>query len=310
MPAMLAMPAVAVVRRAAAFAAVVTVPLAGCAAAGHGTAGHGTARPGHSATSQAPASAGGRARFSRPTDLANVMFPLRPGTEFVYRGRVVTGGRARPHTDKFTVTDLTKVVDGVRTVVAWDRDFQAGKLQEQELAFFAQDDAGNIWNFGEYPEEFNARGAFTGAPDTWIRGLPGSYGGLHMLARPVIGAQYREGLVPRIEFNDVSRVTALARRVCVPVGCYRGVLQINEWSPNDKAGGIQVKYYARGVGLVRVSAIGGDSREYLALTTVRHLDAAELAAVRKAVLAIDRRGFRVSKVYRATIPAIQAAAAS
>jgi hypothetical protein len=48
------------------------------------------------------------------------------------------------------------MVDGVQTVVAWDRDFLEGKLQEQELAFFAQDDQGNVWNFGEYPEEYEA----------------------------------------------------------------------------------------------------------------------------------------------------------
>ena len=52
-----------------------------------------------------------------------------------------------------------------------------------ELAFFAQDAGGNVWNFGEYPEEYTG-GQFTGAPDTWITGTGGAHGGLHMLARP------------------------------------------------------------------------------------------------------------------------------
>ena len=50
------------------------------------------------------------------------------------------------------------------------------RLQEQELAFFAQDDQGNVWNFGEYPEEYD-NGKFTGAPSTWIRNEGGAYGG-------------------------------------------------------------------------------------------------------------------------------------
>ena len=66
----------------------------------------------------------------------------------------------------------------MRTVVAWDRDFLNGQLQEQELAFFAQDSQGNVWNFGEYPEEYE-NGTFTGAPSTWIRGAGGAYGGIH-----------------------------------------------------------------------------------------------------------------------------------
>jgi hypothetical protein len=232
------------------------------------------------------------------------MFPLRPGTEFVYSGRIVEGGKSTTHRVRFTVTDLSKVVDGVRTVVAWDRDFEAGELTEQELAFFAEDDKGNVWNFGEYPEEFE-EGKFTGAPDTWIRDTAGAYGGLHMLASPAVGARYREGLVPEIEFNDMSTVKATGRRTCVPTACYRGVLLVTEWSPNDAAGGTQLKYYAPGVGLVRVGARGGDSREYLTLDAVHHLDRAGIAAVRTSVLAMERRAYRISAVYRQTRPAVR-----
>src|SRR5205823_3559529 len=81
-------------------------------------------------------------RFSAPLTIDNPMFPLVAGTQFVYRGTIVEGGVSKPHSVVFTVTDLSKMVDHVRTVVAWDRDFLEGRLQEQELAFFAQDDKG------------------------------------------------------------------------------------------------------------------------------------------------------------------------
>jgi hypothetical protein len=227
------------------------------------------------------------------------MFPLVVGTQFVYQGTIVAGGAAKPHSVVFTVTDLSKVVDHVRTVVAWDRDFLEGDLQEQELAFFAQDDAGNVWNFGEYPEEYE-NGKFAGAPSTWIRGTGGAYGGIHMLDRPKVGAQYREGLVRAIQFDDVSRVTRTGQVTCVPADCYRQVLVVDETSPNDPSSGHQIKYYSPQAGLVRVSARGGDAREFLTLAAVRHLDDSAMAKIRAAVLAMDRRAYQVSQAYRAT----------
>lgn len=275
------------------------VSLAACGTSGqHGTAS--TPAPGAAASGGAAA----RGVFTAPTQADNRMFRLTPGTEFTYQGRIVEGGQSRPHSVVFTVSDLTKVVDGVRTVVAWDRDFLEGKLQEQELALFAQDDQGNLWNFGEYPEEYE-HGTFTGAPDTWIRGTGGAYGGVHMPAHLAAGIQYVEGRVPAIEFYDISKVVSTSRGTCVPTGCYQHVLTVDERSPGQS--GHQLKYYAPGVGLVRVGARGGDSREYLTLTAVRHLGSAAMAQVRAEVLAMDKRAYRVSKVYRATQPVTPAA---
>ena len=253
--------------------------------------------------SQAPASAQqarhAAGRFSQPLSVSNPMFPLAVGTQFVYQGTIVDSEGTKLHSVVFTVTDLWKQVDGVRTVVALDQDFREGTLQEVELAFFAQDDAGNVWNFGEYPEEYD-NGKFTGAPSTWIRGTDGAYGGIHMLSKPTVGAQYREGLVPAIEFDDVSRVARTGEATCVRAGCYRQVLVIDETSPNDPTSGHQIKYYSPHTGLVRVAARGGDSQEFLTLTAIRHLDEAAMAKMRATALAMDRRAYRVSKVYRVT----------
>lgn len=241
-------------------------------------------------------------RFSAPLRVNNRMFPLTPGTQYVYHGKIVEGGESKAHSVVFTVTGLTKAVGGVPTVVAWDRDFLEGKLQEQELALFAQDDRGNLWNFGEYPEEYE-NGKFTGAPSTWIRGARNAYGGIHMLARPTDGAQYAEGRIRSIGFYDLSRVSSTSRATCVQAGCFQHVLVVDEWSPGDPGGGHQIKYYAPGVGLVRVGARGGDSQEFLTLSAVRHVAQAGMARVTAAALAMDRRAYRVSEVYRFSQPA-------
>ena len=293
-------------RALALICALGALPLAAC---GSGGTGGQAASPQPSTAAAAakasPAPQGGRNRFTAPATVDNPMFPLVPGTEFSYAGTLAEGGHTRPHTVVFTISGLTKKIHGVTTVIAWDRDFLNGKLQEQELAFFAQDDAGNVWNFGEYPEEYE-HGRFAGAPSTWIRGTGHAYGGIHMLARPTAGVSYREGLVPPIEFDDVSKVTSTGQTTCMQGRCYRHVLVVDETSPNDPASGHQIKYYSPGVGLVRVGAHGGDSIELLTLAGVRHLGESAMAGVTHEVLAMDRRAFDISKVYRATGPAAPA----
>jgi hypothetical protein len=289
-------------RRAGALALISVAGVLAGTACGSGS---GQPAPSQAAAQSAPAQAAGQqGRFSVPTLVDNRMFPLVPGTEFSYTGRISEGGHSTPHTVVFTVSSLTKVIHGVNTVIAWDRDFLEGKLQEQELAFFAQDDRGNVWNFGEYPEEYS-RGKFTGAPSTWIRGTGDAYGGIHMLSRPVDGATYREGLVPSIEFDDISKVSLTGQTTCMRSGCFRNLLVVDETSPNDPVSGHQIKYYSPGVGLIRVGARGGDSQEFLTLVRVRHLGQSAMAPVSKEVIAMDHRAYRVAKVYRGTEPAVQ-----
>jgi hypothetical protein len=239
--------------------------------------------------------------FTHPTTIDNPLFPLKPGTEWVYEGTVTEGGESTPHRVVFTVSSLTKEIDGVVTRVIWDRDFGDGVLEESELAFFAQDDDGNLWRFGEYPEEFSD-GKFEAAPSVWITGMQGARAGLYMLDHPRVGDAYVQGLARSIEFYDVARVHATDLRTCVPAGCFTKVMRTNETSPLDPAGGIQTKFYAPGVGLVRIGAIGGDSQERMTLRSMRHLTASQLSYVDDQVRRLDRRGHRISSVYAKTEP--------
>jgi hypothetical protein len=241
------------------------------------------------------------ADFSHPTRADNPYFPLKPGTQWVYEGTVVEDGETFAHRVVFSVSRLTKEIDGVRTRVVWDVDYSDGVVEEAELAFFAQDDDGTVWNFGEYPEEY-ADGAFEGAPSTWITGLAGARAGRHMLARPVVGDAYAEALVRKIEFYDVSEVHSTGARTCVPVDCYSRVLRVHETSPFDPAGGTQTKFYAPRVGLIRIGAIGGDAQEVMTLRSMKVLSDDQLEWVDAQVRKMDRHGREVSDVYARTEP--------
>jgi hypothetical protein len=274
---------VAAARVAAAVAIAVSVPLASAAAA--------------TATTN-------QAGFSQPATIDNPWFPLVPGTQFTYVGRANRGHGELRHRVVFTVSDLTKVVDGVRTRVLWDRDINAGRLQENEITFHAQDDAGAVWNFGEYPEQYRA-GKLTGAPDTWLAGLRRAEPGIVMPAQPRVGTpSYLQGFAPDIDFADRARVYRTGLRICIPRACFRNVLLTDEWNPAEP-GAHQRKYYARGVGNIRVGAAGHDPEdEVLVLHEMRLLTRGALIWVRQQVLKIDARAYRVrADVYGHTAPA-------
>jgi hypothetical protein len=237
--------------------------------------------------------------FPRTPEIDNRFLPLEPGTQLILEGTV----DGVPHRVVFTVTDLGKVMAGVRTLVIWDTDESDGELVESELSFFAQDEDGNVWNLGEYPEEFED-GEFVGAPSTWITGEEDAEAGIHMAARPRVSSRlYVQGFAPEIDFFDCANVVQKGGQVCVEAGCFRNVLVTNERNLLDPEGGVQSKFHAPGVGIVQIGSVEPANGEILELVDIVHLDRHELREVRREALRLDRRGFRFSEVFGATEPA-------
>ena len=237
--------------------------------------------------------------FPRRPAIENRFLRMRPGTQMVLEGQV----DGVPHRVVFTVTDLTKKMDGVRTLVIWDTDTSEDQLVESELAFFAQDEDGNVWNLGEYPEEFED-GEFVGAPSTWISGEDDAEAGIHMLARRGVSSRwYVQGFAPEIDFLDCARIAQRGLETCVPAGCFKDVLVTHETNLLDPEGGIQSKFHAPRVGIVKVGTVDPPTGEVLELVEINKLDGDELSEVRREALRLDRRGYRNSDVYRSTSPA-------
>ena len=242
-----------------------------------------------------------RNNFDRSTNIDNEWLPLKPGTQFVYEGFTLKGGRRVPHRIVFTVTDLTKVIDGVRTVVCTDSDYSAGKLEEAELIFFAQDKDGNVWHLGQYREN-HEDGEFAGGR-AWLAGaLEGARAGIMMKAKPRLGTpSYSQGYAPPpFNWTDRAKVYQMGQKTCVPFKCYEDVLVIAE-SSKEERNAQQLKYYARGVGNIRVGWRGKDERkqETLQLVKVVHLGPEALAKVRAEALELEKR----ASVYGRTPPA-------
>jgi hypothetical protein len=205
----------------------------------------------------------------------------------------------------FSVTDLVKDVDGVTTRVIYDVDLEKGVVVEAELAFFAQDDEGNVWSLGEYPEEFED-GEFVGAPDVWLAGKRNAQPGIHMPADPerLLGVQYLQGRVPGIEFLDCATIVDLDGRLTVPAGSFTDVLTTHETSPLESTTAIQTKEHAPNVGIVRIGAINDPEGETLELTRHVRLEPQQRDRLNQEAIALDTHGREdsISPIYRRSSP--------
>ena len=244
-----------------------------------------------------------RSNFSSSTSVDNAWYPLRPGIQLIFRGLSAEGKQRMPHLVIFTVTDLVKEIDGVRSVVLWDRDYSAGELVESEIAFFAQDDDGNVWQTGEYPQEYE-NGNIVASP-IWIHGQKGARAGLTMRADPRLGTiDYSLGWGPAVGFNDRARVLRMGETNCVPLGCYRNVLVTDEFNP-DEPGKHQLKYWARGIGNIRVGWSGKNetTKETLVLVGINALDPKGMAEARAEAIKLEESAYkRRAAVYGNTPP--------
>jgi hypothetical protein len=174
-----------------------------------------------------------RNNFDTSTQIDNEWLPLQPGMQLIYEGFTREEHTRIPRRVVQTVTDLTKFVNGVRAVVVCDVDYQHGELQESEIAFFAQDKDGSVWQLGELVEIYE-EGDFVGA-HAWSAGMEGASAGIMMKADPHPGTpSYSQGYAPApINWSDRAKVDQVGQKSGVPAGYYKDVLVIAESSTKE-----------------------------------------------------------------------------
>jgi len=186
------------------------------------------------------------ADFDNP--IVNDYFPLQPGFATVFEG----GGERV----EVTITAETKVIMGVTTHVITDRVFVDGELQEDTVDWYAADDFGNIWYFGEQTAEYE-NGQITSTEGSWEAGVDGALPGIIMLADPRVGDTYRQEFYAG-EAEDVARVYERDQSITVPANSYDRILVTEDWSlltPSVH----ERKWYAPGIGVVFEETVLGGS---------------------------------------------------
>jgi hypothetical protein len=192
------------------------------------------------------------AEFSDSTEIDNPYFPLTPGTTFVYRD-AGEGLVSRMH-----VTQRTVVVDGVTCVVIHDVSILDGKVVEDTFDWYAQDDSGNVWYFGEYATHFNADGTVT-HEGSWRAGVDGARPGVVMMGSPGVGDVYYHEFWPGFAM-DQARVANVDATVNLSHGPVEDALATVEFTRLDP-GVVENKYYVPGVGLALTTDPVGARKE-------------------------------------------------
>lgn len=177
----------------------------------------------------------------------NRWLPLSPGTTSTYDA---SGRRARSLVVE--VLESPREVAGVVTTVVRTTTHGAkGRILSDTEAYYAQDEAGNVWIFGR-----------TGA-DAWQAGEGGSQATLVMAEDPRHGdgyaAEYLDGEVTR-----TAEVLDTGATVSTPYGAFDDVVEVEEQSVPE--GPVTVRSYAPGVGLVEQDAIEGIDLELVSVT--------------------------------------------
>jgi hypothetical protein len=193
------------------------------------------------------------ANFTHPVD--NVYFPLRPELVTHLRG---TEGAER-FLEKVRVTHRTRMIAGVRATVVRDVVRRPdGSLAETTDDWYADDNAGNVWYFGEDTATYDEKGQLEDREGSWEAGKHGAQPGIIMPnpARPSTAdfMEYSKGVA-----EDQAWVVQHLGHVRTSGGRFTDIVRTFEWSRLEPDV-ISQKYYAAGLGIIaeRDVAVGDE----------------------------------------------------
>ncbi|MGZ8737392.1 MAG: hypothetical protein ACXWW7_09540 [Nocardioides sp.] len=192
----------------------------------------------------------------------NPYLPFTPGTRWIYESKSTEGDERIV----VTVTDRSKVVDGVQATVVHDRvTTPDGELIEDTFDWYAQDVDGNVWYLGEDTTAYED--GKTSKEGSWEAGVDGALAGVVMPAAPQVGDAYAQEYLDG-EAEDEGEVLALDEEATVPFGSYTGLVMTADTTPLEPDM-VEHKYYARGVGLVYEEMVtpGDDRVRLVEMTT-------------------------------------------
>jgi hypothetical protein len=198
--------------------------------------------------------------FVRAVD--NRLFPLRPGTRFVFKGEE----DGETETNVTIVTHDRKSILGISAIVVLDRVFVHGELKEKTFDWYAQDRQGNVWYLGENTKEYED-GKVVSTEGSWEAGRQGAKPGIIMLAHPRVRDRYRQEFLAG-EAEDQARVVARDLDHRVPYGSFHNCVKIVEFTRLEP-GVKEAKVYCPGVGFVRARGEEGPTTS-LVLTAITH----------------------------------------
>jgi hypothetical protein len=195
--------------------------------------------------------------FSDPTSVSNPLFPISKQVSVLLLGRV----DGEPFRTEVTLLPETRIIEWqgqqVETLVSQYVAYLSGRIHEVAYDFYAQDDNGAVWYFGE--DVFNFKdGVIADTHGTWVAGKDGP-AAMIMPADPYVGDVYRPENIPGFVFEEVT-VKSVGQTLEGPLGAVEGGLVIEELHMDNSTEG---KTFGPGYG--EFFTAGGGDVEALAL---------------------------------------------
>lgn len=195
-------------------------------------------------------------RFTSVVD--NRYFPLVPGTVFEYDVLETTEHVV------VTVTHKTRDVLGVTCTEVHDVASVDNVVAEDTLDWYAQDDEGNVWYFGEDTTAFS--GGMTSKEGSWESGVDGALPGRIIVGAPRVGDSYRQEFY-RGHAEDMGEIVSLDAAITVAFGSFTGCMETRDFSALDPEAE-EHKWYCLDVGQVSARKTkGGAETEDLVKVT-------------------------------------------
>ncbi len=187
------------------------------------------------------------ANFKSPAETqvgGNKYFPLVIGTVMTYRNEEDNEDIV------VTVTDRTRVIEGVTTIVVQDVVSIEGERIEDTDDYYVEDRDGNVWYFGEVAQNFED-GFLTDLEGSFVAGENGAQAGIIMLADPMVGDVYRQEFALG-DAEDAAEVLALDGDVEIAnpdYACNNACLKTEDFIPTEPDA-TEFKYFKEGIGFI------------------------------------------------------------
>jgi hypothetical protein len=167
-----------------------------------------------------------------------------------------------------TVTDETREIEGVETIVVRDTVYDSldmddegnpeGDRIEDTDDYYAIDNDCNIWYFGEISQNFED-GFLNNLDGSFIAGEEGAQAGIIMLGNPMVGDVYRQEFALG-DAEDAGAVLDLAAELELAndsFSCDGDCLKTEDFVANEPDA-VEFKYFKPGIGFVAEQLPGGD----------------------------------------------------
>ena len=173
----------------------------------------------------------------------NWFLPLIPGLF-----QVLESGNHRVRVE-VTVTNRTRIVDGVETRIVTEREKKDGVLTEISDNYEAiSTKTGAIYYFGEYATQYQD-GQAVGHHGSWLAGVNGAKFGMLMPGVPLLGGKFLQENARPIAL-DRSEIIEEGVTIDTPAGTLKNCLRVYDTDGLDPTAPPENKIYCHGIGNV------------------------------------------------------------